>query len=127
MAKSDKSKAPVTGVKTLKDLLGLARRTKEKTSELAGELGSAIRTAVENKHLHRKAFRSVIAEDRMEPDALADFYDAQDYYRDVLGLVERAKSAPRLPIAEKDEDEEADEGRSSKVTPIRAPSSVAAE
>ena len=47
---------------------------------------------------------------------------AQDYYRDVLGLTERAKSAPRLPIA--DEVEEAEEG-DGKVTRLR--SSVAAE
>jgi hypothetical protein len=87
-----------TGVKTLKELLALARTTKNNVAEMAGTLGQAIANAVENKHLHRKAFRSVVAEDRMEPDKLADFYDHQEYYRDVLGLHERAKNAPRLPM-----------------------------
>jgi hypothetical protein len=91
-------KARQIGVKALKDLLALARSTKNDVAELAGSFGQAVANAVENKHLHRKAFRSVVAEDRMEPDALADFYDAQEFYRDALGLNERAKSAPRLEL-----------------------------
>jgi hypothetical protein len=97
-AETGTQKATQIGVKALKDLLALARSTKADVSELAGTLGQAIANAVESKHLHRKAFRSVVAEDRMEPDALADFYDAQEYYRDVLGLNERARSAPRLAL-----------------------------
>lgn len=98
MPKKDESKVKQISVNALQGLLKLARSTKNGVAELAGSLGAAIASAVENKHLHRKAFRSVIAEDRMEPAALADFYDAQDYYRDVLGLTERAKNAPRLPM-----------------------------
>ncbi len=97
-AETGTEKAKQIGVKALKDLVAMARSTKANVSELAGRFGEAVKNAVENKHLHRKAFRSVVAEDRMEPDALADFYDAQDYYRDVLGLNDRAKSAPRLSL-----------------------------
>jgi hypothetical protein len=91
-------KARQIGVKALKELVSLARSAKNDVSEISGRLGQAIANAVESKHLHRKAFRSVLAEDRMEPDALADFYDAQEFYRDALGLNERAKSAPRLSL-----------------------------
>jgi hypothetical protein len=91
-------KAKQIGVNALKDLVKLTRSTKNDVSEMAGRLGEAIANAVENKHLHRKAFRAVLAEDRMEPDKLADFYDAQDYYRDILGLIDRANSAPRLSL-----------------------------
>ncbi len=97
-AETGTEKAKQIGVKALKDLVAMARSTKADVSELAGRFGEAVKNAVESKHLHRKAFRSVVAEDRMEPDALADFYDAQDYYRDVLGLNDRAKSAPRLSL-----------------------------
>ena len=75
-----------------------ARSTYKASRSLAGTFGEKIANAVEHDRLHLKAFRSVVAEDRMEPDKLAEFYDAQEYYRDVLGLNERAKSAPRLAI-----------------------------
>lgn len=114
MAKKEKTALQIS-VKALSDLLKLARSTKNDMAEMAGTFGSAIAKAVDDKHLHRKAFRSVVAEDRMEPEALRDFYDAQDYYRDALGLIERAKSAPRLPEGD-DEEEAEDEGRGKKVT-----------
>lgn len=73
MPKAEKNPLQI-GVRALKELLSLARKTKNDTAELSGTFGSAIANAVENKHLHKRAFRSVVAEDRMEPEALADFY-----------------------------------------------------
>jgi hypothetical protein len=104
----------VTPVNKLKALLGAARSVYKDTRLISGAFGEKIAKAVEHEHLHLKAFRSVVAEDRMEPDKLADFYDAQEHYRDVLGLNERATSAQRLPMGET-EAEAADE----KVTPLR--------
>jgi hypothetical protein len=124
---------PMTPVKVLEDLLKAARRTKNDVAEIAGAFGQKLANAVESKHLNRKAFRAVMAEDRMEPEKLAEFYDAQDYYRDV-GLTDRAASAPKLPIEESTEDGE-DEGggkgtgkkKRDNVKPFPAPTSVAAE
>lgn len=98
-------KARMTGERKLKELLGIARSVKNDVSELAGKLGSAIANAVEKNHLHRKAFRAAVAEDRMEPEKLADYYDNLDYYRDVLGLTERAKSAPKFSVIEGGKDD----------------------
>src|SRR5690348_9501105 len=87
----------VIGEKKLRALFNSAKTTRARTSEIAGALGEEIKTAIEKNHLHRKAFRAVLAEDRMEPEHLAEYYEQLDYYRDALGLVERAKSAPRFP------------------------------
>jgi hypothetical protein len=38
--------------------------------------------------------------DRMEPEKLAEFFDALDYYRDASGLNERAASAPRMDMGD---------------------------
>jgi hypothetical protein len=88
------------GPRKLKTLAGQAKAAYRASRQAAGQLGEAVRSAVEHDHLHAKAFRSVMAEDRMEPDELADFYAAQEFYREQLGLLERARSAPRLPIDE---------------------------
>lgn len=58
------------------------------------------------------------------------FYDAQEYYRDALGLNERAKNAPRLPIdapAEKEDAEDKEPGSDAgNVRTLRAPASAEA-
>jgi hypothetical protein len=92
----------------LKSLLGSARKTYKDTRSAAGTLGEQIRSAVEHDHLHAKAFRSVVAEDRMEPEKLAEFYDAQEFYRDILGLNERASSAPKFEVIEGGQSEAAE-------------------
>ena len=123
MAKKDKGEVrQVTSARKLRELLGSARSTASDISELSGGLGSEINTAVEKNHLHRKAFRAAVAEDRMEPEKLAEYYEQLDYYRDVLGLTERAKNAPKLPMGEATDGEE-----DGTVHKFPAPASVAAE
>ena len=91
------------GVRKLKVLAGSARAAYRDSRKISGAIGEQIRNAVEHDHLHKQAFSAVMREDRMEPAELADFYAAQDFYRDELGLIERAKSAPRLPMGEDDD------------------------
>jgi hypothetical protein len=117
----------VTSARKLKELLASARSAKNDISEIAGGLGSEIKAAVEKNHLHRKAFRAAIAEDRMEPEKLAEYYEQLDYYRDVLGLLERAQNAPKLPMGEATEGEEDGETGNGTVHSFPAPKSVAAE
>lgn len=111
-------------VKKLDSLLKASRSCNCDIQSLRDTLGEKIAKAVENEHLHKRAFAAVVKEDKMEPEELRDFYDAQEYYRDVLGLNERAKSAPAFDL---EADKEADKPEKGNVRPIRAPSSVAAE
>ena len=86
------------GKSKLKTLLSTARSTYREQHRVGGELGQAIANAVENDHLHRKAFSFIRAADRMEPEELADYLDHIELYLDMSGLKERAESAPRLQI-----------------------------
>lgn len=98
--KTGTERAIQIGARKLKNLAGASRSAYRDSRRISGALGEQLRNAAEHEHLHLKAFRSVMAEDRMEPPELADFYAAQEYYRDELGLLERAKSAPRLPMGD---------------------------
>ena len=109
-AKTGTENAAQTPAKRLETLLKLARSTRRDQQSLAGTYGEKIAKAVEDEHLHPKAFSAAVKEDRMEPAELADYYDALDYYRDVLGLNERAESAPKLDMELKEE--EADDKKS---------------
>lgn len=80
----------------IKELARNWEHTKETTGEISGRLGSALRAAAENNNLHTGAFRQAMREKKMEAGRLADFYDHLDFYRDVLGLEEKAASAPRF-------------------------------
>lgn len=105
----------------LKSLLSSARKAKEGISEIAGGFGSEVKDAVENHHLHRKAFRVIESADRMEPEKLADFFDCLDHYRDISGLNDRAASVQRLDLNEPEEEE------TPNVKRFPAPRGVAAE
>jgi hypothetical protein len=84
--------------KLLKDLRGQA----EDIAEIRGEMGAAVKDAVDNKHLHKKAFADVRRLDKLSAEKLADHLDHFLYYLDVTGLSDRAKSAQRLPGTVKD-------------------------
>ena len=86
--------------KKLKTLANSWESTRDEVSELSGDLGSQIRLAIKEEGLHRRAFRAVMAERKMEAEKLAEFYEALDFYREVLGLVERAASAPKFEVLE---------------------------
>ena len=89
---------PITPQKKLRELLASHRAAKNDIDEIAGGLGSEIKTAVEKNHLHRKAFRVVLQADRMEPEKLADFLDNLDHYLEISGLRARAASAPKFEV-----------------------------
>jgi hypothetical protein len=84
----------------LLSLMKSARSAQKDIQEIAGGLGSEIKTAVENHHLHRKAFSVVKAGDKMEPEKLAEFLAHLDFYLEASGLRKRAASAPRLEVIE---------------------------
>lgn len=94
----------------LRSLLAAARSTTKDVASLTGTLREKIGHAVENDHLHAKAFSMVRTMDRMEPAKLADLLDHLEHYLDVSGLRERAASAPRLSFGPGEEDGEEDEG-----------------
>jgi hypothetical protein len=82
----------------LKQLIKDARTAYKDTRAIAEDFGQKIAQAIEHDHLHRKAFAVIKTADRMEPEKLAEFFDALDYYRDASGLNERAASAPRMEM-----------------------------
>lgn len=94
------------GARKLQNLAKSAREARADAQEIAGQLGQKIANSVERDNLHRKAFRAVMAEDKMTPEKLAEFYEHLDYYRDVLGLLAKAESAPRLAFEEGEDEEE---------------------
>jgi hypothetical protein len=106
----------------LKKLLTHARKAHQDGRSIAGELGSAIKTAADNDNLHKKAFASVQSADRMEPEALADYFAHRDFYEEVTGLRKRAGSVMRMDFGTGDraaEDEDPDpDFEDSKVTQI---------
>jgi hypothetical protein len=93
----------------LKRLLKQARTTTADARSLAGQLGQAVASAVENDHLHRKAFNIVKGLDRMEPEKLADTLDCLDHYLDISGLRDRAAKVMRLGLGEGAEGDESEE------------------
>ena len=100
----------------LHSLMKSARTAQKDIQEIAGGLGAEIKAAVENNHLHRKAFSVVKAGDKMEPEKLAEFLAHLNFYLEASGLRKRAASAPRLEV----------EG-GGKVTPFPQPHGIAAE
>lgn len=106
----------VTSGKKLKSLLASCRSTQNDITELAGTLGEQIKSAVENHHLHKKAFNVCKMADRMEPEKLAEFLEQLEHYLEATGLNERAASAPRMDMGAAGEqtENEADEAEQDK-------------
>ena len=114
---------PAITERKLKDLMRAARSANKDTAEINGVLGKKISSAVENDHLHRKAFNVIKMLDRMEPEKLADFLDCFDHYLDISGIEERAKSAPGFNM---DPGEGEDEGEDrGNVKPFPKPAEAA--
>lgn len=118
---------PAISQQKLRSLMASNRRAKNDIAEIAGGLGSEIKTAVEKHHLHRKAFNVIKQGDRMEPEKLADFLDCLEHYLDISGLNERAAQVQRLALddGEKGGEEEVEEDETVRRFP--APAGVAAE
>ena len=113
MAKKRKTgteEAAQIGEKKLRQLLKEAKSASQDAHEITSSLGGKIASAVENDHLHKKAFATLRMLDKMTPEKLADYWDTLLYYMDISGLDERAKSAPRLSLENgKGEDGEEDD------------------
>lgn len=91
----------------LVNLIKAKRGAKKDTGEINGRVGQMIADAVENKHLHRKAFATIMQLDGMEPEKLADFLDNFDFYLDITGIRKRAESVMRMNLGEAAAEDEA--------------------
>lgn len=87
--------------KVLTGLLTKCRSNSKKVGTMNGELREEIAYAVDNKHLHAKAFRAVRAQDKMEPEELQDYFAHRDQYEEATGQRARAAAAPPLPMDDK--------------------------
>lgn len=112
--------------KTLTDLLKASRHTKESIVDLTTDYAGKVAKAVDEKHLHKKAYNVIRMLDRMTPEKLADFKEHFDHMYEASGLAEREASAPRLEMGEGDEKEESEEeetgkGKGASITKFPAP------
>jgi hypothetical protein len=108
--------------KKLKALLKSSNEAFKNTREISGELGQKIAEAVEKDHLHRKAFAILKGFDRMTPEKLSDVWDTLNYYMDVSGLAERAKSALKMNFEAADDEDEGE--TDTNVTGFPAPATA---
>lgn len=82
----------------LNDLLESSRKTAQRVSEISGGLGKKIAAAIENDHLHRKAFNVTKMADNLAPENLVEFLAQMDRYLVISGLRARAAKVGRLPL-----------------------------
>jgi hypothetical protein len=97
---------PVISANRLKKLLGTHRAAVRDAAQIAQALGSELKEAQKNHHLHLGAFKLAAKLDKMEPEELRSFMDHFDYYYDASGLKKRADSVQRLPMGDDDEGED---------------------
>lgn len=88
----------VISAKKLKELMGSVRRTRNETTEIAGQLGSEIKQAVEKHFLNRKVFRVICTLDKMENEDIADWLDDFEHYLDISGITKRAEDVQPLDL-----------------------------
>lgn len=109
-------RAAQTSPSKIKALLTAAKTAYQDGRAAAGIIGKKIATAAEHDHLHVKAFATLRAMDRMEPEKAAEYWDVLQYYVDNSRVGEKIKSALRLALG--DEREEEDD-KAPNVTPMR--------
>lgn len=108
------------GEKKLRTLMNSARSSSKEVKSINGAYREKVGEAVEDHHLHPKAWAAAVKEDKMEGEDLADYYDHLDYYRDVLGLNKRAEDATKNmdfgagKEGEETEDKDEDDGKVTK-------------
>lgn len=108
MAKPEKeSTIKLPPATTLKSLALSADKMRKQIGHAREQWGEELSEAIEKKHVHKKALAQALKERNMEPGELHMFYAHLDHYRERLGLLELAESAPPLPI---EDDGEGDEG-----------------
>lgn len=82
--------------KKLKELLSSMRKARRDQTQIAGQVGSEIKSAVERYGCNRKVLRLAHMLDGMENEEIADFLDELEYTLDASGIKKRAESAPRF-------------------------------
>lgn len=131
--KSSETEAPaikMPSTKLLNTLLASARSAYADQREISGTLGAEIKKASDENNLHKKAFASVKAADRMTPEKLADYFAHRDHYEEVLGLRKRAGSVIRMNFdddGQGGDESEGDDKKTSNIKPFPSPMGVAAE
>lgn len=82
--------------KKLKELLRTMADGKRKQVQIAGNVGSEVKTAIERYGCNRKVLAVIHKLDMMENEDIADFLDEFNYMLDASGIEKRAESAPRF-------------------------------
>lgn len=101
--KATPHKDAVISQSKLTSLMKAKRGATKDTAEINGQLGNLIREAVENNHLHRKAFSTICVLDKMENEKIADFLMHFEYYLDISGIKKRADAVMKMPLEDGDE------------------------
>lgn len=102
----------VISAKKLKELMGSVRRTRNETTEIAGQLGSEIKQAVEKHFLNRKVFRVICTLDKMENEDIADWLEDFEHYLDISGIGKRAQDVQPLGLRGEGSEDAEGEGES---------------
>lgn len=116
---------PTISEKKLKALMRAKVNNKKEVAALTGAFREKIGNAVENDHLHPKAFNIATQLDAMSDEKLAECLDYLDHYLDAGGLRERA--AKVLSMDFEGDEEGDDEDEESNVRPFAQPRGIAAE
>lgn len=126
----------------LKALLRSAKTTQASMAELSGALGQQISNAIEDNHLHRKAFNIVKSMDKMDDEKLAECWHWLKKYFAMAGLQDRVDTVITMAFgpgdgapetAVDDEGQETESGaqpaqaRTANIRAFPRPTSVAAE
>jgi hypothetical protein len=101
------STTKLTPAGTLTKLRTNYRGMTRENAQNRANYGAAVKIAVDEKHLHKGAWAIAMREDKMEPAELRSHYEHLEHYRRELGLIDRAESAPELPMEDEAEAEEA--------------------
>ena len=109
MAKKEETTIKLPPATTLKSLAIAKDKLKKQLKHAKDGFDAELAEAVDKKHVHKKALAQVLKERNMEPGELHMFYAHLDHYRDKLGLLELAASAPPLPMDDEGEEDEGGE------------------
>ena len=115
--KSDETTLLMPPTQTVQSLANEKRRTKKKLSEIAGDLGTSVKSAVDKKHLDKTAFAIATRLDALSDDKLAVTYYHLLRYMDDLDIPNRASAQGQMFEDAKEADGEKAAG-ADNVTPI---------
>lgn len=113
--------------RVLKSLIKDGRILQEELAEKRGDYGAAIKNAVENHNLHKRAFAIAKGFDKMEGEKLVDLYDHLQHYMEVLGLNTRMEVATKRMNFDSQQPEDTEEDTEDDTNVSRFPAAAAAE